>query len=106
MKQTFMIITCVLIFFAACKSKKNTASAPAATTTTDPYQAQLAAVNTKFPGTTKETLQQGLALYYGACTRFHGAKEITSRSLEEWPSILDRMAPKSKITAEEKDAVW
>jgi cytochrome c5 len=102
MKHIIIAVT-VLLFAAACTSKKK---ASATAESTKPTEAQLQAVKAKNADITMETLEKGHSIYYGACTRCHGAKNITSRSEEEWPKILDKMAPRAKLTQEEKSAVY
>ena len=38
--------------------------------------------------------------------RCHGDKGMKARDEATWSGILDDMAPKAKLAAEEKDAVW
>jgi hypothetical protein len=100
MKKIVCFVFAVALI-TACKSKKSgTASTPSG-----PTEAQLTAAKTKYPNATMETLKQGHDLYYGTCTKCHGAKDITSRSEERWPGILDNMAKKAGITDTEKEAV-
>jgi mono/diheme cytochrome c family protein len=87
----------------ACKSKKETVSATAAADPLRPGDAELAAVKDKFPGITTEQLSDGYAVYTVACTNCHGKKNIYSRTEEEWTKAINRMAPKAKITEEQKD---
>ena len=61
---------------------------------------------TKFPDLTLDILKKGQAIYNGACTNCHKAKSIVKRDEQEWVGILDKMSPKAKLLAEEKDAVW
>ena len=106
MKQIFFstcIVACALLIACSPKGGKTTAvTAPAV----DPMEAQLAAAKTKYPDATSDQLKKGTVVYYGeACTRCHSAKEITNFSAEELPGIIDHMAKKAKISAEDKDAV-
>ncbi len=52
-----------------------------------------------------QTLNDGFAVYNGPCTNCHGKKNIFSRTEAEWQKAIDRMAPKAKITEEQKDAL-
>lgn len=99
MKKTILLFAAAAFMFA-CKSKKS-----ASTTSTDPTEVQLVAVKAKYPDATMETLKQGHALYYGTCTKCHGAKDIASRDMERWPGIIESMAKKAGISETEKDAV-
>ncbi|HTA63624.1 MAG TPA: hypothetical protein VK835_14260 [Bacteroidia bacterium] len=92
---------------SACSPKTNTAiAATPVATSTDVSNAQVDAAKTKYPDATIDALKQGHDVYYGgACTRCHGAKKITNFSEDELPGIIENMARKAKISAEEKDAV-
>jgi len=96
------LLATLLLLLVACTSKKKTV----AENTNTPTEAQLLAVNEKYAGTTMDVLENGSKLYYGTCTNCHGAKNILSRSEEEWPKIIERMAPLAKINESEKDAVF
>jgi hypothetical protein len=113
---THTMIVCALVGIAACHStRKNksseTASGSPATPARSsdgifaPGDAELKAVAVKFPDVTMQTLTEGHSLYTGACTHCHGAKNIYSRPVERWPSIIDNMAAKAKFTEAQKDAV-
>ncbi|MCE3296071.1 MAG: hypothetical protein K0R65_1785 [Crocinitomicaceae bacterium] len=111
--NTAKLFLCVfaLIFAASCgifRKDKGTV-----TTTTkpengvyEPGQEELKAVKSQFKDATMAELKEGYALYaQGACTKCHTPKNIYKREVSEWPGIIDRMAEKAKITADEKDAV-
>src|SRR5688572_3091555 len=99
--RIFIVIAGIVVFLAACTAKKK-----ATTVDTTPTEAQLAVAKTKYPQASMELLNKGHNIYYGSCTNCHGPKDIARRSEEEWPKIIDRMAPRAKLTAEEKDAVF
>jgi hypothetical protein len=102
MKQLFLIALTTVIMIVACTSKKSMAK----TTNNEPTEIQLTAAKTKFPDISLEVLKKGHGVFTGACTNCHGAKDIPSRSEEEWTSILERMAPKAELSADQKDQVW
>ena len=105
-KTTFFAAIYIGTIISACSPKTTTAAATTPTTpSTDVSNAQVEAAKIKFPDATIETLRKGCDLYYGTCTNCHGAKKITNFSEEELPGIIDHMAKKAKISAEEKDAV-
>ncbi len=85
----------------ACHTKKNISKSES----TEPTEAQLAAGKTRYPDMTMDVLKKGHSIFYGACTNCHGAKNINNYSEQEFSEILDRMAPKSDLTAEDKEAV-
>lgn len=101
MKKIVLFSFIILSIAIGCRSKKKTSSS----TADNSEAAQLAAAKVKFPDATEGDMKKGHELYFGTCTKCHSAKTITSISEEEWPSIIDRMAKKAKITPEEKDAV-
>jgi hypothetical protein len=98
-KLTFIFISATLIG-VACKAKKP------ATTPAEPGQNELSAVQSKIPATTLDELKQGHSIFYGACTRCHGAKNVTGFSEEKLQNVITRMSKKAKLTEPEKDAVW
>ena len=116
MKNILLLFTASAFLFACTpKTSKSTAAtspAPAPATvsgpasSTEPTEANVTSAKAKFPDVTLDVLKKGHSLYYGACTRCHGAKNIVKRDEKEWVGILDDMAPKAHLTAEEKDAVW
>jgi len=101
MKKSFLLIPAIAIVIVACHSQKNTTKSAS----TEPTEAQLTAGKTKFPGITMDALKKGHSIFYGSCTNCHGAKNIKSYTEEEFSGILDKMAPKANLTADEKDAV-
>ena len=108
MKKIIVLFTTSLLLACSPKTSKSTAStvAPGPSGSSEPTEAQLTAAKTKFPDVTMETLKKGQTIYFGPCTRCHGDKGIERRDEKEWSSVLDDMAPKAKLSPEEKDAVW
>lgn len=116
MKKHILLVCTVTLIAVACKSKKTTTTAktePVKTETkpivakdpTEPGASQLSAVKLKFADATLEELKTGHAIYYGACKNCHGMGPTTGYTQEAWTSIIDRMAPKARLTAEQKDAL-
>ena len=62
-------------------------------------------VNKRTTATLAE-LQQGHDIFSKSCKRCHGLKDPASRTPEQWTKVLDKMAPKAKLTAEQKDLVY
>lgn len=56
-------------------------------------------------GVSKEQLATAASLYEARCGKCHGLPETKDHSAEEWKPIMDAMAPKAKLTAEEKNWV-
>jgi hypothetical protein len=102
MKKPLIFAFLALITWVACTSKAKMAK----TGNTEPGETQLTAGKVKFPALTMEELKKGHTIFYTSCTKCHGAKDIPSRSEEEWSGALDQMAPKADLSPEEKDAVW
>ena len=103
MKRTFALVTTSLLVIAACTAKKKVA-----TVSTDSTEAQLIAAKTKFPDVTMEILKKGNTIFHGVCTNCHGAKDkdIAMHTEQELSGVLDKMAPKAELSAEQKDNVW
>lgn len=101
MRNTFPL---ALIFFfvvsVGCKTKKN------ATTSSAISEMQIMEVaQRKFPSIKEQEFQEGKSILANRCTDCHGIKKVESRSEEEWLKIVDRMAPKAKLSALEKTAL-
>lgn len=89
--QTSSLI-CSLLVFVACATKA------------------VGAVNKVDHGVTKEIalanfssdqLQQGQNLFESSCTQCHKLFEPNSRDASKWNNVLDRMLPKTSLSAEE-----
>lgn len=97
----------LLLLAVACKTKQ-TAPSTTAGPVTDPgivNEKLLQVAQSKYAGATLASLQSGHDLYFGTCTRCHGAKPISRFELGRWPSIIDDMARKAKISDQEKQDV-
>lgn len=116
LKTTFLLATTLIV--VACNSPKKTTTSAAAgqpeTTISKsflkkgillPSEEQLTAIKTKYPDATLVALTSGREIYLGACTDCHRAKSIYKFSETKWPGIIDAMAKKAKLTAEQKDAL-
>lgn len=102
MKKILFTASVILILGAACKSKKTSASTDSANAALDN---QLAAAKTRFPDVTRQELQKGQAVYTGACTKCHAPKNVTAYTEPRLLEIVDVMAKKAEISAEEKQAL-
>lgn len=91
------------LVFSCSSSGKSTATG---TTTLVPGEAELKAIQGKYAGVTMQTLNEGYVIYSGPCTKCHRKKKIFKRTEEEWKKSVNRMAPKSKLTEIQKDALW
>lgn len=102
MKKIIVIASVLISITVACKSKKAAASTASTDSSMD---AQLTAVNARFPNTTMEELKKGHSIYTGACTKCHGTKDVTVYTEPRLLEIVDVMAVKAKLTAEEKQSL-
>lgn len=85
-------IALLLIILAAC-------------TTTKLYTPSASNENKRITASVDE-LKKGYELYTTRCNKCHGLKSPDSRNAEQWTKVLASMAPKAKLTAEEKDLVY
>lgn len=82
-----------------CKSTQKTAAA------TPTPENTLAAAQKRWPDATAQQIAEGQTIYTTKCIRCHSAKSVDSEPEEEWGPIMDRMAPKAKLTAQENENV-
>jgi mono/diheme cytochrome c family protein len=59
----------------------------------------------RWPGVTAATLQGGHDLFLANCNGCHSYPDLTAIAEDEWPSILEKMAKKSHLNGDERDAV-
>ncbi len=95
------VIACLAMFIYSCKAKKGGTEVSLA-----PGDAELKAIQVKFPDATAQTLSEGYGVYTGACTNCHGKKNMLKHTEEDWKKDIDRMSPRAKITDAQKDALW
>lgn len=50
-------------------------------------------------------LERGRTLYATRCTVCHAARPVTKFSAKQWPAEIARMAPRAKLTPEDRLAV-
>lgn len=122
---TLILVSALLLI--TCKStKQNTASSnpPAAPSTPPPAtapgilirsadgiyapgEAELTAYQPYKKDITLDKLSKGYSLYaQSACVQCHQAKNIYDIKATDWKAILDDMAQKANISAEQKEAVF
>jgi cytochrome c5 len=97
-----ILLSVMALALVYCKTKKKTETTAKAETKAEPKN-ELAIAQKRWPGTTTEDLAQGKQINDTKCTTCHGAKKIETRSEESWKHAIDAMAPKAKLTADEKD---
>jgi mono/diheme cytochrome c family protein len=100
LKITSIALTALIL--SSCGTSKKS-SAPAANII--PGDAELKAIQVKYADVTMQTLNEGYAIYTGACTNCHGKKNIFKRSEASWLHEIDDMSPKAKLTVAQKDAL-
>jgi|GEM_PF-423132 len=71
-----------------------------------PTDIQLKAIQPKYPEVTLQNLNNGYAIYTGACTNCHGMKNLYNRSEQSWKHEVDDMAPRAEITDSQKDDLF
>lgn len=92
----FLVVLAPLVVLAACATVKVN---PATTT-------QLQLAQQQWPSTNAEELEAGRELYRTRCNKCHGLRAPEALSPEEWHHELDEMAPKAKLTAEQREQVY
>ena len=92
----------ILAFLASCKSTKETASAKPAPAAYAPSEAQLKMALTRWPGATSDELVEGNKIYSNQCTQCHKNFPVEQFTEKKWLHEIDEMAPKAKLSAEEK----
>lgn len=132
MKIIFPVLASLGLALAivACHSKKKNSvtvapgtNPPAASTTTvtgspvmlmkspdgiyAPGPEELAAIQMTYKDVTMEKLKKGHTIYtVGDCVKCHRAKSIYRYDEQSWKRIIDDMAARAQMTAEDKDAVY
>jgi len=61
--------------------------------------------STRWPGATESSLSAGRDLFLAKCNACHDYPDLAAISDERWPHILDKMARKADLAAEQRDAV-
>lgn len=92
MRKISIVFAFSAILFA-CSHK----TTPTATTPID---------NTVQPAPAALTMEEKGALYAASCVRCHRLVNPDEYTQEEWVGWLDKMAPKAKLTAEQKANVY
>jgi hypothetical protein len=104
MRKFFLFLSAAGIFLYACSS--STKATGSSTNSLVPGDAELKAIQVKYPDVNMQMLNDGYAIYTGPCTKCHRQKKLFKRTEEEWLKSVDKMAPKSKISLSQKDALW
>lgn len=96
MKKLISITILSLIVFA-CSHKTKTAVSKTEEAPSPKVSAEAAAA---------VTMETKGALYAASCVRCHKLVEPSKFTKDEWVHWLDKMAPKAKITAEQKAQIY
>ena len=99
MKKLITICTLSLVVFAC--SHKTTSS-----TTKTETPAETASPKISAEAAAAVTIEMKGALYAASCVRCHKLVEPSKFTKDEWVGWLDKMAPKAKITAEQKAQIY
>jgi hypothetical protein len=100
-KISYLTTALALLLLAHCKTSQKSASVHNETAFT-PSQKQLDVVEKRWPNSSVEDLKEGQKIFVTKCTECHMAYEITGFSEKKWLREIDHMAPKAKLTQEEK----
>lgn len=63
---------------------------------------QLLIAQKRWAGTSSEELEEGKTIYYTKCASCHSPKKITKYSEDQWKETINVMAPRAKLSVEEK----
>ncbi len=85
MKKTIFLIVGITTIFVAC-SPKTTTKSVVETTSTDP-------------------MVMGKSLYVSRCSKCHELPKVGDFTTTKWTGIVDWMAPKARLSAQEKQLV-
>src|SRR5687767_3671043 len=89
----FLLPGCFLIY-------PRTAPAPGPITS-----AQMSAAREKWPEASEQSLAAGRQIFVERCNECHDHPDIMSIDEGEWPEIVEEMAGKADLTAEQKTGV-
>jgi len=98
MKYTLILLSAVLLM--NCKTKKE---AGKEANTFMPTEKELTVAQKSWPNTTLEELKEGNTIYRNDCSTCHKNFEVTRFGEAKWKKMIDIMAPKAKLTTEQKE---
>ncbi len=70
-----------------------------------PTEAHLARARARWPDTTAASLERGRELYVARCSGCHPLHRPDSQPAGRWAEVLDQMAPRAKLSADERELV-
>ncbi len=100
MKKIILLSVTAMIVLAACTKKATPASSTSSTTTTDAVKTE-----TEIKQPAADLAVQGKGIYDTKCQRCHQGKQAANYTSVQWESILEKMAPRAKLTEEETKQV-
>jgi cytochrome c5 len=103
MKYQKLILAAGILALIQCKSKSKLAGTESPVKEDSPSARELAVAEKRWAGTTLEELKQGKIIFDNKCTTCHAAKKIVGRTEESWKDAIEKMAPKAKLSPEEKE---
>ena len=95
MKKSIVLILLSLFIFA-CSHK----SVPSASGTS------VSTLKTSSATVTNEQFLQGKTVFEASCGKCHKYRDPASHTVKQWTYWLNKMAPKAKLTDEQKSAVF
>jgi len=119
--SSLILLPCIVIGLAMCKTKKNTSTSSSSTTPSstatntanssdgiyEPGEKEVMALQMQHADITLDKLKEGYVLYIsGACIKCHGPKNIYKRPESRWKDIIDNMAKMAKLNESQTDAVY
>jgi len=70
-----------------------------------PTEAHLARARARWPDTTAASLERGRELYVARCSGCHPLHPPSTQPAARWAVVLDQMAPRAKLSPEERELV-
>jgi len=90
----------VAVSFVAAGCYPKVAPPPGALSASDATSA-----STRWPGVTPDSLAHGRELFLANCNACHGYPDLAAIGDDRWPGILEKMAKKANLGADDRDAV-
>jgi cytochrome c5 len=70
-----------------------------------PTEAHLARARARWPDATAASLERGRELYVARCSGCHPLHPPDTQPAARWAAVLDQMAPRAKLSADERELV-
>lgn len=70
-----------------------------------PTDSHLARARTRWPDTTRASLEEGRELYVARCSGCHPLHAPDTQPPERWAALVDEMAPRARLSPDERDLV-